>query len=252
MIITISGQYGSGGIKIGNRISEVMGYKLYDSKLIVRAREIYTEISKSKDRPDWWPKRNLMPFHESNDYPSIGAFGSALWQAERYLRNEEVTYGSSFQYGKDTDSVRKAVYECQAKAVEELSAGGDCVLFGKCADYVLRGRGDVIRAFSSADMELRIDRILNLYNLNIGKISGGSRWLPPSYTLQEAGRVLDMERRDAISLIYETDKRRADLYDFLTGEKWGDPKNYDYQIDGNVEDLNIEADKFIEFISERI
>ncbi|MCL2392518.1 MAG: cytidylate kinase-like family protein [Oscillospiraceae bacterium] len=249
MIITISGQYGSGGNEIGRSLAEIFGYKILDSQLIVRAREIYAQTSKSADRPDWWPSRSLTSYNEANDFPRLD---SALGQAELKLKTDLITSDETFgDYGDETENVRKAMLEAQSRAILEYSEGGGCVIFGKCSDYILRDHKDTIRAFSKADMEVRIKRIMNLYNMNMDKTTG-SKWLPPSYTLQEAGQFLDMERRDAIALIYSTDKRRSDLFEFLTGEKWGAGDYIDYHISGNDENLDNQTNMFLEFIRERI
>jgi len=250
MIVTISGQYGSGGNEIGTRVAEALNYKVLDSQLIVRAREIYTEISKSKNKPDWWPARNLVPFNEANDFPRLA---SALGQAEMKQKTDLFDMAANYSsYGDESENIRRAMLEAQTKAIMEYSEGGNCLLFGKGSNYILRGRPDTIHAFTTADMEVRIRRIMNLYNFNADKISQ-SKWMPPSYTLQEAGQFLDMERRDAIDLIYTTDKRRADFFEFLTGEKWGGESEYiDYQINGNDEDLKAETDRFLKFIREKM
>lgn len=48
MIITISGQYGSGGNEIGQAVAEKLGYRILDSQLVVRAREIFKETTGRK------------------------------------------------------------------------------------------------------------------------------------------------------------------------------------------------------------
>ena len=249
MIITISGQYGSGGNEVGRRLAEILGYRVFDSQIIVRAREIYSEISKSADKPDWWPDKSLEPYNEVHDFPRLG---SALGQAELKLKTDRIiTEGAFGGYGSETENFRRAMLEAQTKAVLEYAEGGECIIFGKCSDYILHGRNDAIRAFSTAEMEVRINRIMNLYNMNMDRM-GGSKWLPPSYTLQEAGQFINMERNEAIALIYSTDRRRSELYEFLTGLKWGDPKNSDYQIVGNDENLEEQTNLLLRFVQSRI
>lgn len=248
MIITISGQYGSGGNEVGDRLAEILNYKILDTQLIVRSREIYFEKSKSADKPDWWPKRKLTSFQETNDSPRLG---SALWQAELDLKNDIITYDTSYKdFGAESGSFRRAMLESLTQSVLECVEGGNCIIYGKCSDYILRGRPDAIHAFATADMEVRINRTLNRYNFSSEKVKA-PKWLPMSYTLQEAGYLLNMDRRDAIELIYTTDRRRSDLFEFLTGEKWGDPEHFDYQLVGD--DLNVDdlANSFLQYVQKR-
>jgi|GEM_PF-1480582 len=249
MIITISGQYGSGGNEIGERLAEILDYRIFDTQLIIRSREIYSEKSESADRPDWWPERRLTPFQEANDFPRLG---SALWQAELDLKNDSITHDTSFKdFGSETENYRRAMLESLTQAVLECAEGGDCVLYGKCSDYILRDRQDAVHVFTTADMEVRIKRIMNLYNFSMEKVKG-SKWLKASYTIQGAGDLLNMERRDAIELIYTTDKRRSDLFEFLTGEKWGDSEHIDFRIDGNGLNADEAENELIRYVQKKI
>jgi len=245
MIITISGQYGSGGNEVGMRLAEILNYKVFDAQLIVRAREIYTDISKRTDKPSWWPNLSLKPYSDDDIFPHLG---TALGQAELELKSDQMTSASSFaSLGPETDNFRRAMLESLTGAIMEYTKDGNCILFGKCSDFILRDTPNTIHVFSTADMDARISRIMSQYNLNLDNVSG-SKWLAPSYTLQEAGHLLNMERRDALELMYTTDKRRTDLFEFLTGERWGDLEHFDYHIIGNDLDLDTQTDKFLEFV----
>ena len=249
MIITISGQYGSGGHEVGVRVAEILGYKVYDAQIIVRAREIYTRISERADKPSWWPSLKLTPYNTNDVFPHLG---TALGQAELELKSDQMTSSSSFEnLGEQTDSFRRAMMESLSGAIMEYAKDGDCILCGKGSDFILRGRPDAIHVFSTADMDARIKRIMSQYNLSLDSISG-SKWLAPSYTLQEAGQLLNMERKDALELMYTTDKRRSDLFEFLTGERWGDLEHYDYQIVGNDLDLDTQTDAFLAFVRDKM
>lgn len=160
MIITISGQYGSGGNEIGSRLAEILNYKMLDSQLVVRAREIYTEISGSTEKPIWWPSRYHTPFHEEDDFPHPG---TPYEQAEFKLKTDLIATDTSFEnLGPVADKVRKAMLDAQSKAILEFAEEGNCILFGKCSNFVLRDRKDAIHAFSTADLDVRIKRIRNL------------------------------------------------------------------------------------------
>jgi len=244
MIITFSGQYGSGGNEIGTAIAEKLGYRLLDSQLVIRAREIFTEET-GGGKPAWWPSRYGQPFFEEDDIPIPG---TAYEQAQFRLETDLI--GSTEQFetlGTAADSVREAMLSAQTKAIEEYTEGGNCVIFGKCANFVLRNHPDALHIFVSGDLEQRIKRICNLYNVTMDKVVG-ARWMPPAYALRDAGRFINMSRHEALSLIETTDHRRASCYEFITGEKWGAKEDYDLFINTDSKHL----DKYVEEVMAEI
>lgn len=48
------------------------------------------------------------------------------------------------------------VYILQSNVIKELAAEGPCVILGRCGDYVLRERPNVLRTFVYAPLETRI------------------------------------------------------------------------------------------------
>lgn len=244
MIISISGQYGSGGNEIGIAIAERLGYRLLDSQLVTRAREIFTEET-GGGKPAWWPSRYGQPFFEEDDLPVPG---TAYEQAQFRLQTDLI--GSTEQYeslGSAADSIRQAMLSAQTRAIEEYIEGGNCVIFGKCSNYVLRDHPDSLHIFVSGDLEQRIKRICNLYNVTMDKVKG-ARWMPPAYAVRNAGRFINMSRGDALNLIDTTDHRRASCYEFITGEKWGGEEHYDMFIKTETKKL----DKYIDQVMDAI
>lgn len=249
MIITISGQYGSGGNEVGARLAEALNYKLLDSQLVVRAREIYTEISGSTEKPIWWPSRYHTPFHEEDDFPRLD---TPYEQAEFKLKTDLIATDTSFEnLGPVADKVRQAMLEAQSKAILEFAEEGDCILFGKCSNFVLRDYPDSVHVFSTADLEIRIKRIRNLYNMSMKKMRGADG-APSAYTIRDARRFfINMSRKKATELILATDKRRASCYEFITGEKWGDLDRFDFLISGNDLNLDAQTDKLLETVKSK-
>ena len=99
------------------------------------------------------------------------------------------------------------------KAADESS----CVFVGRCADYVLRDRKDVVNCFISASLEFRIKQVM-------------------------ARRKIDFPA--ARKFIEQIESTRASFYNYYTGKKWGHAESYDLCIDSSV--LGIQAtEKFI-------
>lgn len=178
-IITIGREFGSGGRELGRRLAEELGIEYYD-------REILTQIAK----------------HTS--------------LAEEYIQNVverqphsllPITIGRSFAYVEDyAFKQAQAVYQAQSEIIRELAEKSDCVIIGRCADYILREQKP-LRIFVYADLESRIARCMD-------RRSEGE----------------NLTEKDLKKQILAMDKNRARYYEFYTGTKWGDKVNYDLCI----------------------
>ena len=82
---------------------------------------------------------------------------------------------------------------------------------GRGADYVLKDYPNVIKVFIHADLDVRIQRALQEY---------------------------DIEPARAKHAVVKADKNRANYYSFYSGQKWGQADNYDLCI--NTTHLTIE------------
>ena len=102
--------------------------------------------------------------------------------------------------------VQRAI-AAQEQIIRKVADNGSCVIVGRAADYVLRDRKNVVRVFVHAPMEYRVGRVMEVY--------GDS----PS----EAKRN-----------IRRSDKARASYYRHISGQRWGDAKNYELSVDSSV------------------
>ena len=96
------------------------------------------------------------------------------------------------------------IWVIQSRIITELSEKGPCVIVGRCADYVLKGKADLLNVFIHATPEKRAERIVREY---------GERDTSP------------LER------IREKDRRRAAYHRFYTDLKWGHAQNYHICLD---------------------
>ena len=132
-IITIERPYASGGSEIGQKLTETLGYKLYD-------RNLLTEAAKNL---------NIPPIHISNlDETSSGSFIYNLSRTARGNSNE-----SSLPMAEKLFAEQKRIIE---KAADE----GGCIFIGRAAGYILRDRKDCLHAFVHADKKFRIQRAI--------------------------------------------------------------------------------------------
>lgn len=174
-IITISREYGSGGRTIGGRVAEKWGIPCYDSELITKATE-----QSGFDK---------MYVEEMGEHTTGGWFSTA---------------NVSRRFGPTNQDI---LWFIQQKVISEIAAEESCVIVGRCADYILRGRADCLNVFIHADKEKRAERIAKEY---------GEQDLSP------------------LRLLEDKDKRRATYYHFYTHTKWGKIQNYHIALDSGV------------------
>ena len=61
------------------------------------------------------------------------------------------------------DSFEAKIYAAEAEVIENCAKGGACVIVGRCADYVLRGKAKCLNVFVYADDSARIKRVMEVY-----------------------------------------------------------------------------------------
>ena len=124
-VITISREYGSGGRAIGERVAKELGVPFYDKQLI------------------------LMAAKESG-------------LSEEYIKKTEQMKSTSFLYGLYMGAqqlpMNDQIFLVQSKIIRKLADEGPCVIVGRCADYILREREDLLSVFVHAPVEFRAQR----------------------------------------------------------------------------------------------
>ena len=185
-IITVGRQFGSGGRELGRRLAEELGYQYYD-------KEIITEIANRTSMAEGYVQQ-IIEHTPKNLFPIT--IGHSLAFADNY-------------YLKQVQSV----YRAQSDIITALASKSDCVIIGRCADYILRDTNP-FRLFVYATMDSRIRRCM-----------------------ERAGEKESYTEKDIKHKINEIDKNRAKYYEFYTGRTWGNVENYDLCI--NTSDKSI-------------
>ena len=112
--------------------------------------------------------------------------------------------GNYSYWGDAALPLNDRVYQIQAGLIEELADKGSCVIVGRCADYVLRDRDNVVNVFLMADKEYRKKKAIESYQVPAEK---------------------------AADVIKKTDKKRANYYNYHTNREWSDASNYHICVD---------------------
>ena len=170
LVITMAREYASGGSEIAQRVADLLGVPLYNKELI-----------------------------------SLAAKKSGLTE-EAIAASENQRSGSliySLYMMGNTMPLADQVYILQSNVIKELAQQGSCVILGRCGDYVLRDRPNVLRTFVYAPLDARIR------------------------TAKERPGAKDMPDRLWETTLAKHDRARASYYNYYTENRWGEAKNYD-------------------------
>lgn len=179
-VIVIGRQYGSGGHDIGKTLADRLGYAFYDQEIIEMAAG------------------------------TTGLESAFIAKKEETMTNSLLydLVNQMYQYGNEKEEAPKdRIFEAESKVIRELADKGNCVIIGRCSDYILKDNNCVLRMFFTAPVESRIKRVM--------------------------GR-LDITHDDAWHKIRKEDKRRADNYRYYTGRMWGAAANFDITINTDL------------------
>ena len=201
MIITIGRQYGSAGLEIGKMLAKELDVQIYDKEMLKRAAK---ESGMCEE------------LFETHDEKPTSSFLYSL-----VMDTYSLGYSSS---GYADMPINHKVFLAQFDTIKKIANEGPCVLVGRCADYALEERKDVINIFIYADMEQRIRRIARKYDLTDSK---------------------------AKDVIQKTDKKRASYYNYYTNKEWGDAKGYDLCLNSGKLGVDGTVKAILEYIKVR-
>lgn len=184
-VITIARQYGSGGHDIGEHLAQKLGYAFYDKEM-------------------------------------IEATAGCTGYTPEFVRQQEESMTNSllfdllnhvYAYSSDNEAPKDAIFEAQANLIREYAAKGNCVIVGRCADYVLKDHPNCLRVFLHAPLPFRIRRIM---------------------------RTEHLSEQEARAKIEQTDRRRSVNYRYYTRQIWGQVDNYQISVDTSMGETYVE------------
>lgn len=174
-IITINRMYGSGGRLLGKALANKLGIHFYDHELIHLASE-----------------ENDIPYEE---LLKVDEKKASQW---RLPINEQMQMQPQYHFHPMND----VLFETQSKIIERLGKTEDCIIVGRCANYILGD--DCLSLFVYAPYEYRVKAVM-----------------------ERLGR----EEKSARALVKKMDKTRKSYYEFFTDQKWNNLDNYQMCID---------------------
>ena len=172
-IISLGRQFGSGGREIGQKLASELGVPYYDRELISMAAkraELQEAVFEGKEEK----------------------------AASRWLFTGVYAGGPKVRRGRPAEDI---LFEMQSQVILELARKEDCIIVGRCADYVLQSAGlPVLSLFVCAPFQWRVRRRMELEKL---------------------------DERAAAKLVEKMDRRRGEYYHYYTKREWGIPESYD-------------------------
>ena len=175
-VIAIGRQFGSGGHDIGKVLAEKLGYDFYDAEIIQMTA------------------------------------GTTGYTPEFVKKNEEIMTNSLLydlvnqmylNIDRQDEAPKDKIFEAECQVVRNLAKKGNCVIVGRCADYVLRNSGNCLKVFFSAPLVSRIRRVAQRQNISEG---------------------------EAKATVQKNEKLRADNYRYYTRRMWGAAGNFDLSL----------------------
>lgn len=97
----------------------------------------------------------------------------------------------------------------------------NCIIIGRCANYIYRDRKDCVSVYLHADRAVRCERI------------------------QKRDQISE---REALKMIQEVDEKRAAFQEQCTSTKWGDGNEYDLCINTGIIGIEYAVEMILEYI----
>ncbi len=200
-VITISREFGSGGRELGKRLAEMLQVAYYD-------KEIVSAISEKSSLAESYVSQII---------------------EQRIVTYYPITIATSFA-SMPYDAmgqINRSIYTAQADILKEMAEKSDCIIVGRCADFILR-EYKPLNIFVYADMASKIERCRQRED--------------------EMSHLSDKELQKRIQSI---DKARARYYSSYTGQVWGDKLNYHLCVNTSDHDVKAHAKAIAAMLSDK-
>ncbi len=201
IVVTISREFGSGGRVIGKAVAEKLGIPFYDRKIIEMSAE----------------KAGLAVSFVENTEQKI---------KNKFLHN--LAFGGYYM-GADLGSAQLSLSDklfiATCDIIRKLYDEGSCVIVGRCADYILKDKKDVINIFIYSDKHAKTERAIAEYGIKPDK---------------------------AEAEVAKTNKYRANHYNYYTERTWGDINNYQLCLNSGFLGIDKTIDIIVDAINEYV
>lgn len=202
-VITIGRELGSGGKAIGQMMSKALEVPIYDSRLIQLAAK------ESGFNPEL--------FKDADEVTNKGALSSFM----RTIGSPFTTLSSFY----DNSLSNESLFKIQTDIIRQKSETENCIIVGRCADYILREHPRHINIFVRANYEDRVNFVCKRDNLTPDK---------------------------AKELIDKMDNQRSEYHDFYCETNWGDSRAYDICVNSSILGFEETAKFLLDFVKKAL
>lgn len=181
-IVTFARGFGTGGKEIASMLAKDLGIHCYENRILTLASQM-----------SGLDEKLFLDINECiRNNGGFTGFLKGLPRSRQYIaRNEKFVSDDR-------------LFEYQSQIIRNLADQESCVIVGKCADYVLKGRKNVVSIYIEA---------------------------PRAFCLARTMQRMKVSADVAAATIENTDKYRADYYKYYTkGNYWTNPVNYDMTL----------------------
>lgn len=200
-IITIGRQFGSGGREIGEKLAKRFDIPYYD-------RELITRVAKDSGF--------CQEIIENNDERPTSSFLYNLVMD---------TYSFGYNSSSFVDMpISHKIFVAQFDTIKKIADEGPSVIVGRCADYALADRSNVVNIFVCANEDSRIKRVMERHNCKDAK-----------------------EARDMMN---KKDKQRQSFYNYYASSKWGHANTYDLTVNSSVLGIDGTVNLIAQFVED--
>lgn len=189
IVITVSREYGSGGRYVGRLVADILGIKFYDKDIITKLAE-------------------------------------ETGLTEEYIENNEESKELLDALNNGYSGMPNAdeLFIKESELIKKLAEEDSCVIIGRCADFVLKDKENVLKIFIYSDMEGKIARAKEYYGLDTEKAK------------KEIKRI---------------NKLRANHYKYYTDRVWDEHLNYDLSINSDCLGVERTAEIICSLVKEK-
>ncbi|MBQ7680537.1 MAG: cytidylate kinase-like family protein, partial [Butyrivibrio sp.] len=136
------------------------------------------------------------------------------------------TYSFGYNSSSFVDMpISHKIFHAQFDTIKKIADEGPCVIVGRCADYALADRENVLNIFIYANEHSKIRRVMDRFD--------------------------DIKTQDkALEMLVKKDKQRQSYYNYYSSKKWGKADSYDLCINSDVLGIDGTADFIIQYVED--
>ena len=81
-----------------------------------------------------------------------------------------------YAYSPDTPAPKDEIFQAESQAIQKLAEKENCVIIGRCSDFVLKDHSHCLRVFLGSSFKDRVEKLMQSNNLLKKKQNRKSGW----------------------------------------------------------------------------